>query len=195
MRRQLKNLNRECDLIPDFAVRAWAHMALDNAPKEFWNIPAAFSGKFHPKDEFRKGGKVLHTKRAFVALLYFMRMEGDFTKLETSQMMAAILLHDVCYGHLVKRGHPEAVEIYYTAKIGPGTIFQSIGKPIYRLIECHMGRWGNDHTEPPKTRMEKLVHYADAIVSARDAKFPTIETIEIAEREDLLWDTHHRFLY
>lgn len=55
---ELKQIESEpCKLIAEYVIK--------NTEDYFFDMPASTSGKFHPRDELDKGGKILHLKKAF----------------------------------------------------------------------------------------------------------------------------------
>jgi hypothetical protein len=185
-----KNFAGEIAVIPDVKIRRWTEEALAYAPADFWKMPSSISGKYHPEDEFREGGKVLHTKRAFVALMVLMNSRGYFTDVEKSRMMAAMLIHDVGYSYDIKRAHPLVVRPYYATMYGNDTVFMSRGDAIFRLVETHMGRWTPKPFEPPQDELADMVHLADYIVCMRGTRFSTIEDLTEDDISGLMGGPH-----
>lgn len=153
--------------ICDEDVRNWTRTALDNAPDTFWVEPASKSGRYHPVDECRAGGKILHTKRAFCVMKILVDSEADrLGEHFSSFCLSAILLHDVCSN---SKTHPDDVYPWYLEKLG----FEFVTKYpiIMTMIKTHMGRWGRQR---PRTMEECLVHYADNIASKLHTMRPEV---------------------
>lgn len=155
----IKDLEYEINAIPDEQIRTWTRVAIQNCEPDFWTVPASHTGKYHPEDERLEGGTVIHTKRAYFVLQFLIEAERHWVdeNLE-SQMLSAILLHDICRGE--GRYHAEAVLPYYTTKLGEA--FVQKYPLIMQMVVRHMGRWGEDK---PITRMDQLVHTADNVAS------------------------------
>lgn len=185
MSKRKYTLDREIELIKDENIREWTKRAFALVPEEFWKIPSSLSGKYHPADEIAEGGKVLHTKRAFVALLQLINSDAQLTGTEKSRMLAAILLHDTGYSEKIGVLHPIMPRVMCANAWGVRSADYKIGKEIFNLIEAHMGKWSQRPCPAPSSRMEIMVHQADYIVCLKGTQFVTIENLDDDEFEAL----------
>lgn len=135
-------------------------------------MPASSSGWYHPKISLGEGGLVRHTTKAIeygISLCEKNSIKG----LKRDIIMAALILHDTCKAGVedIKdnsyyRQHAYLPRKHY-AKIAK-CILPKTSKKIFDLIDSHMGQWSEDHTKIPRTKEQKIVHFADYLASRKD---------------------------
>jgi 23S rRNA maturation-related 3'-5' exoribonuclease YhaM len=171
----------EINEIKNDAIRSFVRSVLLKA-ETFWTIPASFSGKHHPPDEFSPGGNVLHTKRVVrIAKLICEAQERD--SFEADIMIAAALLHDLTKGHQWEDNvtydplHPITADRFVelariqdqsnTDETSSTTclIEDELVFAIMRLVRCSHGIWSAIPEIMPVTQIEWNVHLADLIAS------------------------------
>ena len=156
---------------------------LENAPHDFWEMPASTTGKYHPGYALGYGGLVRHTLSA----LYFACSMLDlqmFSKLRVkkSEILSALILHDT-----VKKGNSKKFTSFehplYSAKLVEKTAqkltretedeeYLRLGESISQLIAAHMGQWNTSEYSKtvlprPKNSLESFVHLCDYLASRK----------------------------
>ncbi len=159
-------------LIGNDKVRNFVIRCLLAAPKYFWRIAASSSGKYHPALSLGKGGLVRHT---ILAVKYGKALceENSITDLRRDIIISALILHDTCKAgvediedHSHYRRHAYLPREYYG-----GIAIQYLPKMsnmIFDLIDSHMGEWSEIPETIPKTREQKITHYADYLASRKN---------------------------
>ena len=166
----------ELNLIKDTQIKGLIVKILSIAPKYFWRIPSSSSGRWHPSDENKVGGKVLHTKRSVYIAYHLARME-QLNEFEKDLLIGAMIVHDICcqgsedealgttireHGLLVQEKTKSLQSSPYYAK-------------IMAILRTHMGRWG---PAKPRTELQKLAYIADYISSRKAVKIDVDQAIE-----------------
>lgn len=197
---------RELDLIKHEVIYNFVTRAFQNlCPDYFWYIPASVRGH-HPPICRTQGGLVHHTKLAVAfgdSLLDSLGIDDDLT---TSQVIAAILLHD-----MMKRGqtaneedtwpdHKQANRSH--GRYCAGQLYKFTGKhdwisadlpmihPVITAVKLHMGRWTwevrpEELAELQINEVVRTTHFADYCASralhhylAERALDPTMEYLK-----------------
>ena len=161
-----KAFETELNLITTNEIRELIVDVLRCAPRYFWEVPSSTSGKHHPPDENKPGGKVLHTKRA-VYIAYQLAGAHNLTKLETDLLLGAMIIHDICSqgsddipSQRTEPEHPLLVR-----KITAALEERPYYDDVMSIVKTHMGRWG---PVPPKSKLQKLAHISDYISSRKE---------------------------
>lgn len=179
----LQDLLEEINMIQDDGIASFVRSVLLKA-ESFWSIPSSFSGKYHPADEHKPGGNVLHTKRV-VRIAKIMAESYSLSEDELDIIIAACILHDVtkgvmssdvdtfCYDPM----HPYTVAKFiascqiadkeFGSDAQSTTLFitEESVQTILRLIRCHLGPWSPVPETYPITYMDYIVHLSDNIAS------------------------------
>lgn len=180
----------EIDAIYDEDIREGViRTFMKGCPDEFWYRPSSSSGKYHSVDERGKYGNWLHTKRVFAEYANIAESWvelGIITPYEKEEGKAAALIHD-----MMKYGWPSEQNEHTVNDhdLIAADVARNIGnmpEPVVRLIETHMGGWGEGPN--PETPAELLLHTADKS-AAREHNdvgvyFPTDEML--AEWPDII---------
>lgn len=173
----------EIDLINSEEIRSFVRSVLLKA-ELFWQIPASFSGKYHPPDEHNLGGNVLHTKRV-VRIAQMLSESYSLTDSERDTIIAAALIHDVTKGIPSETdGHFQYDPMHaytvnqfvmdciqhdktYSSDNSSSTMFIADEDlhAILRLVRCHLGPWSPVPETIPITYMDYILHIADSIAS------------------------------
>jgi hypothetical protein len=144
-------------------IRNATELAKNNLPEYFWTKPASSSKKYHMKITNVKGGLAIHTQICADILLEFYNIV-PLTDLEKDIGLSAIILHDgKKYGEggdWTKSNHDDLAgdwlnELWTEDFEGRNEIINA--------IRSHNGVWST--TVKPKTKIEKLVHFADYLGS------------------------------
>lgn len=182
--------NKELNLINDENIRKNAQIILDNLPDYFYNIPAASTGKYHPKFANTDKGLVKHTKVAvfFANTLFGIYKFDSHTK---DIIIVSLLIHDG-----LKKGF---VEEKYTRFDHPLLIRELLNNirnlltltnyeidEIATNVESHMGRWNtSEYSEVvlpiPKSVTQKFVHMCDYLASRKQINFEFDESTNLIE--------------
>jgi 23S rRNA maturation-related 3'-5' exoribonuclease YhaM len=164
----------EIRLIINPEVRKLVWRCLENAPTYFWDVPSSNTGKYHPKDEFIKGGLVLHTKRAVNVANHLCECLS-IRNIDRDCVLAATIMHDLCKnGYLNNAGHTVdghgylwtelARSIYTKNEISEKASFITIS----RLILMHMGKYDLPYVSDWSDELATCVQLADYISSRED---------------------------
>lgn len=159
-----ENYIPELNLISNTEIKKSVIEILRDLPDYFWNIPAASTGKYHPKYAQGPGGLVRHTRAATIIAADLFTIY-EFSEIEEDIILAALILHDG-----LKLGDPEH---RYTVAEHPTLMSSRIihhNPKFVRIAACvasHMGQWTNGLLPLPKTDLEKFVHLCDYLASRK----------------------------
>ena len=158
----------ELKLIANGEIRNLVVEVLQLAPRYFWEVPSSTSGKHHPPDEDKPGGKVLHTKRA-VYIAYQLARTENLSEIDSDLLLAAMIVHDICCqgaddipAQKTDTAHPLLVR-EKTAPLAGAPYYDD----VMSIVAAHMGRWG---PVIPESKLQCLAHTADYISSRRGVK-------------------------
>lgn len=181
--KKLLPLINEINIISDEAIRSFVRSVLIKS-ELFWEIPASFSGKYHPQDERSTGGNAIHTKRVVkiantIAESYSLSIE------EKDILIAAALIHDISKGIIPKGStearydpmHPYTVGSFiescrvhdknFSSDSDSSTLYVSedVIQSILRLVRCHLGPWSPVPETYPITYLDFILHISDNVAS------------------------------
>ena len=154
-------LYRQANLIDNSSIRDFVLTMLSYASTGFYERPA--STRHHPLDERGEGGNLLHTARVVnmvLVLAEISTMEG----VEKDALVAGAILHDLCrYGledefERSCKNHPLLVRRVAEEH----SLSCDCYDLIMRIIENHMGQWGNQQFIP-HISIDGMLHIADTV--------------------------------
>ncbi len=157
-------------LIENEIIRNFVVKCLGGAPKYFWRIPASSSGKYHPLLSLGNGGLVRHTIKA-VEYGAQLCKKNSINGQKRDMIIAALILHDTCKAGIEDT---ENHSYYQQHAYLPRKVYEKIAerytipKTIFDLIDSHMGQWSEDHTKIPRTKEQRIVHFADFLASRKN---------------------------
>lgn len=153
-------------------------------PDYFWERASSSTGKYHSPDEREQYGNWLHTKRVFAEYANISESwveMGTISPKEKEQGKAAALIHD-----MMKYGWPSEQNDHTVNNhdLIAADVAENIGgmpDPVVRLIEVHMGPWGEGPN--PEAPAERLLHTADKSASRQyndvGVYYPADELLEV----------------
>lgn len=174
-RKQLEELGR----ITDKTIRNGTKEILDKYP-DYFDQPASVSGKYHSGDT-----RLTHIQKA----LYIIKLiceEFQIVGIHRDKLISAMILHDIGYVLILKKGNIPGLKYYDTTGWSTGdqyehpkmgfTIVMDSNIPyshkvdIANMVFRHMSHWY--HNAPlPKTEDEEWIALADYLSSRSDLKF------------------------
>jgi len=168
-------LASEIDLIKNEKIKQFTINTLNNAPDYFFEAPASSTGKYHPECTCKKGGLIVHVKRAvFIANRL---CEGwAIFDIERDIVLSATILHDIA-----KTGKGQgSFDDYNNHPINANKYFtlledENIKGSIRECVKHHMGRWTPDSVKKEIKKyslMELLVYTADYIAATKTLTTP-----------------------
>ena len=149
---------------------------IEKIPDYFFTIPAASTGKYHPKYAQGEGGLVRHTKAA-VRMAYELYGIYKFPQKTKDLIIMALVLHDS-----VKKGEEESKYTLFDHPLVAGEFIRKYKDElkltkedlefVCSAIASHMGRFNtSDYSDVilplPKTPEEKFVHMCDFLASRK----------------------------
>jgi len=153
---------------------------IDGLPDYFFEVPAASTGKYHPRYAQGDGGLLRHTKAA-VRIAYELLSDpligNKYTVEEKELMLIALMLHDGLKSgreksKYTKVEHPLLVCEYI--KENEKNLGMSIENMnfVCEVISSHMGIWnkdfdGNEVLPIPKSKYQNFVHMCDYLASRK----------------------------
>lgn len=190
---KLKMFRNELGDIQDNSLRKFAENVILFAPDYFFTAPASSTGKYHPVLSLGEGGLVRHTRLVewFAMNIANAMMIEEHSK---DMLIIAALAHDMKkHGdgnteYTVKE-HPKLAaefldSVWNSMFHKEGIDYGDIQK-IERLVECHIGQFGEKDGMPvPKTKLELILHSADYLASRKDIgnfQFRPTEDVEKIE--------------
>lgn len=177
---KIKQFEIELKYIKNDRIRKNAEVMIKKLPDYFFEVPAASSGKYHPKYAAGEGGLLRHTKAAVrIAheLLENPSIGNKYTNDEKDIMIMGLMLHDGLKlgkekNRYTKFEHPILMADYIMENKDNLDFSAEELNLITSVIKKHMGPWttdyqGNDVLEKPKTKYENFVHMCDYLASRK----------------------------
>jgi 23S rRNA maturation-related 3'-5' exoribonuclease YhaM len=176
-------LNPEIALITNPEIRKFVTQTLENSPDYFYEAQASSTGKYHPACTIKKGGLVVHVKRA-VYLANHLCDGWGLKGLEKDIVLAAMILHDIAktpsndprYTYADFENHPINAEKYLDKE---GELNKEPNKTTINLIneaiKHHMGLWTPASIKKPiinYSLVELAVYTSDYLASRKDLVTP-----------------------
>ena len=171
---------KELEYIKKEDFKKSAENLLELVPDYFFEIPAASTGKYHPKFAQEAGGLVRHTKVAMAIANDILSLEytsKDFTSDEKDLMLIAILFHDthklgVPEEKYTRFDHPLLAANFIKKNQNVTTLNDEQIDFIAKAISSHMGQWNtspySDVVLPvPSDKYQFLVHKCDFLSSRK----------------------------
>ena len=165
---------------------------IELVPDYFFIIPAASTGKYHPKFAQGEAGLVRHTKAALKIakdILSLEYMNNIFTNDEKDLLLIAIMFHDthklgVPKEKYTRFDHPLLAASFIKDNQDKTTFTDKEINIITKTISSHMGQWNTNSysniTLPkPNDKYEFFVHMCDFLSSKKylDVKFDKYNNI------------------
>lgn len=145
--------------------------AIDRFPDYFWEIPAS-NGKYHPPDERKQGGLVLHVRRLIKLTDHMVRFyELNFW--ERDVLIAASILHDSFARGVppnISNGSDELHPIYVAQQFPyNGDAARYLDKKLYdEIMECvisHSGPFSIHVILQSKRKLPSIFQLMDYLAS------------------------------
>ncbi len=173
-------LKIELEYIKSDRIKKSASVMIELLPDYFFEVPAASTGKYHPKYASGEGGLLRHTKAAvrfFKEILENPSFNEDFTQDERDIMVMALILHDglklgKTHERYTKFDHPLLMANYIEENKEKLDLTDEEVNLLTSVIKTHMGPWTKDYyghevLQKPTTKYEKLVHLCDYLASRK----------------------------
>lgn len=135
--------------------------------------PSSYTGDYHPKDEFREYGQLVHTLRVTnVAIQLFRSASSD--RLHLDFVIAGALLHDVPTKFMEESGYANLTHAVDNAQwfLDNTLLPDEYKNAIVTCIINHMGIWETSKArlleQYPPTPEAWVVHLADSLSSCRN---------------------------
>ena len=171
--------NTEIKYIKDERYKENLITLLNMLPDYFYEVPAASTGKYHPKCCLGTGGLVRHVKVATrIAIELFNNSSlQNFNAKEKDLLLISIILHDglksgIEKSEYTKFDHPILMANFIREHKKDLTLKDDEIEFISSAIETHMGPWttdynGNEVLRKPDTKYERFVHMCDYLASRK----------------------------
>lgn len=182
----------ELEYISDDKLRDDTKYLVSNLPDYFFEIPAASTGKYHPKFASGEHGLVRHTKVAvyFANELMNNSAVSNFTNREKDLIIISLILHDGLKSGKTKEkytrfDHPLLAADYVKDNQDKLSMTSNDIDFISDAISSHMGNWnvdykGNEVLPKPKNKYQRFVHMCDYLASRKmiNVEFDGVEIKE-----------------
>lgn len=175
-----KLLETEIKLIKNDKYAKDFKFLINKLPDYFFEVPAASTGKYHPKYAQGDGGLLRHTKAAVrigYELLNNPIIGGKYTNDEKDLMLIALTLHDglksgLEHSQYTKVDHPILMANYIESFKDELSFTNDEIEFICKVIRSHMGPWNTDYDNneimpKPKDKYENFVHMCDYLASRK----------------------------
>lgn len=169
-------IDGEIGKLSDGNIKKFLLSCTSRFPDYFWTAPASVS-KYHPEDERKLGGLVLHVRRLCRLTEDVVRMHS-LNMWERDVLLSAAILHDS-----FARGIPPAVKEssdpfhpVYVEYMFPFNAFADryIERKVYdEIMECvasHSGRWSTNKILQSNRKLPVLFHTIDYLGSRSNIK-------------------------
>jgi hypothetical protein len=140
-------------------------------PEYFWTVPASVS-KYHPEDERKLGGLVLHVRRLCRLTEEFVRMHS-LNLWERDVLLSASILHDSFARGIppyVKESsdpfHPSYVEYMFPFNaFADRYIERRVYDEIMECVSAHSGQWSTNKSLRSDRKLPVIFHTIDYLAS------------------------------
>lgn len=191
---KVEKFNKELEYIKNKIFRADICYLIDGLPDYFFEVPAASTGKYHPKYASGEGGLLRHTKAA-VRIAYELLSNpiigGKYTEEEKELMIMALMLHDGLKSgreksQYTKFDHPLIAVSYIKENEKNLGMSPEHMNFMCDVISSHMGPWnkdydGNEVLPVPKNKYQNFVHMCDYLASRKVIQLNFDENNNIVE--------------
>jgi HD superfamily phosphodiesterase len=179
-----KVLTDELNLIVNPLIKKFTEATLENTPDYFYVAQASSTGKYHPECTCKKGGLIVHVKRA-VCLANRLCDGYGFKGMDKDIVLSATILHDIAKTGQGSGSYDDFVNHPINAKnfFVPLDLDAETIEKIDGCIKNHMGLWTPDQIKKPLTEyslLELLVYTADFYSATKVLALP-IDTFEATE--------------
>ncbi len=145
--------------------------AIDRFPDYFWTVPAS-RNKYHPPDERKEGGLVLHTRRVIKLSLDMVRFY-ELNYWEKDVLVAASVLHDSFARGIPPNVNKASDEMhpFYAVSQFPynGDADRYLDKKVHEeIMECvvsHQGRFSVHPIIQSKRKLPSIFQMVDHLAS------------------------------
>lgn len=169
-------IEQEIKKIRNGDLKRFMNSAIDRFPDYFWEIPAS-NEKYHPPDERKKGGLVLHVRRLIVMIDHMARYYS-LNYWEKDVLIAAAILHDAFSRGLppnISNGSDELHPIYAVQQFPfNADADRYIDKKIYdEIMECVISHSGPYSVHPllnSNKKLPSIFQLADYLVSRENVE-------------------------
>lgn len=186
---KIKYFETEINYIKDDDKKEDIKYLINLLPDYFFSIPAASTGKYHPKFASTKNGLVKHTKAAVRIAYDLFETVNNFTDEDKDLIIMALIMHDglkkgMKEEEFTRFDHPLLVsklilEHASELKMGIDNV-----RRICSMIESHMGKWNTSKYSKvelpiPRDEYQRFVHRCDYIASRNylNIKFDKLEIV------------------
>lgn len=172
---KVKYFEKEISYIKDESKKRDIAYLINLLPDYFFLIPAASTGKYHPKFANTVSGLVKHTKVAVRIAYDLFETVNSFSDEDKDLILMALLLHDGLKKGLVEEkytrfDHPLLVSHLILENANHLEMDIDSVRKMCTLIESHMGKWNTSKYSKvelpvPTTEMQRFVHRCDYLAS------------------------------
>ena len=185
---------KEIDFIKDKDLKQVLIKLADLVPEYFYEVPAASTGKYHPRYAAGNGGLLRHSKAAMrigYELLNNPTIGDKYSSREKDLMLIALLFHDGLKLGLPKEkysrfDHPILMQKFIYDNEDELCLSEEDAVFLGDAIKTHMGPWTKNYDdievlEAPHTKYQNFVHMCDYLASRKFLEVPFDENNTILE--------------
>lgn len=189
-----EQFKKEIEYIKNPSYKENLKILIDRLPDYFFEIPAASTGKYHPKYAQGEKGLLRHTKAAVkigLELLNNPCIGEKYTSNEKDLMLISLLLHDGLKlgkekSQYTKFDHPILAASFVEENRDDLKFTDEEIEFIADCIKTHMGPWtkdynGNEVLERPHTKYQNFVHMCDYLASRKFLEVPFDSNNDVLE--------------
>lgn len=189
-----EQFKKEIEYIKNPSYKEDLKILIDRLPDYFFEIPAASTGKYHPKYAQGEKGLLRHTKAAVKIgseLLNNPCIGEKYTSNEKDLMLISLLLHDGLKlgkekSQYTKFDHPILAASFVEENMDDLKFTDEEIEFIADCIKTHMGPWtkdydGNEVLERPHTKYQNFVHMCDYLASRKFLEVPFDSNNDVLE--------------
>ena len=186
---KIKYFETEINYIKDDDKKEDIKYLINLLPDYFFSIPAASTGKYHPKFASTKKGLVKHTKAAVRIAYDLFETVNNFTDEDKDLIIMALIMHDglkkgMKEEQYTRFDHPLLVSKLILEHASELKMEINNVRRICSMIESHMGKWNTSKYSKvelpiPRDEYQRFVHRCDYIASRNylNIKFDKLEII------------------
>lgn len=186
---KIKYFETEINYIKDDDKKEDIKYLINLLPDYFFSIPAASTGKYHPKFASTKKGLVKHTKAAVRIAYDLFETVNNFTDEDKDLIIMALIMHDglkkgMKEEQYTRFDHPLLVSKLILEHASELKMEINNVRRICSMIESHMGKWNTSKYSKvelplPRDEYQRFVHRCDYIASRNylNIKFDKLEIV------------------